>query len=628
MLANLRKNLLLTFAIVATSVCSVYDVEAKKHHVDSSKTNGDNKMATWKLEDLYKSPKDERLVSDQALLKKLVLEFRESYKGHVSLDNLNKSLLSYEKIYGLFQKVSSYALLYMQTRLDEHDALAFYQSVNESLTALGSQIVFYTVEITNLDYKSVMSACEINPELGKYKSWFKDCFRYKDHLLSGEVEEALSKKSITSSSSWARMHEEILAKMEIDYDGSKKTLSEISEIANHSDDEKEREKASKALGKKIDEVSFYIKHAYNNIILDCSIDEGMRKYEKPESFRHVSNNIDQKSVDSMTDAVISGYKKTSHRYYKLKAKLLGKKKLEYWDRNAKVKLSSILDKKIPYEDGCNMVLESFGAFSKEFKDIANDFMHNRWIDVYPKKGKASGAFACATSYDSHPYVLLNYFGTARDVSTLAHELGHGIHQTLAAKNGPLLADTPLTLSETASLFAEKMLFERMFKEAKTNSEKIDLLCSKLDDTINSVMRQIAFFEFERRVHAKRAKKELSVEEISAIWMEAQKECLGEYVNLDKSIASYWCVIPHFYGTPFYVYSYAFGEMFVNALYACYEKTGEAFIGKYIKMLQNGGTERYDVAASKFGLNPNDKEFWKNGVDVIAKQIDKLENLCD
>ena len=585
-------------------------------------------MSVWKLEDIYKSQDDENLKCDLSYLDGLIEEFQREYFENISINNIKASVVAYEKIAELLKKISVYSFLYSETRLDDEKATAFSQSLSEQLSVFYSKIVFYTVSIPSIDYAMLSAEFEIDDGLKKYKSWFDNCYRYKKHFLSIPEEKILVQKSITSRDSWVRLHSEILAKMQVTFDGEEKNLAEITEIASHSSDANARKDASCAIGAKLKELSFYITHIYNNIILDCAIENKMKSYEMPESFRHVDNDVDQQSVDFLTQAVVQNFSKTSHKYYKIKAKILGKSRLEYWDRNAPVKLSGILDQDISYNDSCALVLDVFKEFSSKFHDVAHDFIHKNWIDVYPKKGKASGAFSCSCSTDIHPYIMLNFLGKIRDVSTLAHELGHGIHQTLSAENGVLLAETPITISEVASLFAEKLLFEKMFAEAKNDREKIDLLCCRLDDTINTVMRQIAFFEFERKCHAARENKELSADEISQIWLEMQKKCCGDFVNIDENVEYYWCYISHFFQSPFYVYAYAFGEIFVGALYKSYKKNGEDFVEKYTKMLANGGIDRYDFAASKFALDPTTQEFWLSGIEEIENQIACLEVMCD
>ncbi len=590
--------------------------------VEPDMTSVEQKGVTWKLEDIYNSITDEKLLSDKLLVETKVLDFCEAYKDRLNTENLFNSIEEYESIRAILERVAAYSFLYIQTRLHDQEALSFYQKNSEWLTDIESRLVFYTNEIAKLNHEEALERS------GKYRSWVDGCFRFKDHMLSNEAEEVLSKKSMTSIQSWNRLYDEMLTRMEFDYEGTKKSLPEILEMMSHSDSQEERDRAARSFGELLKKESFYVKHIYNNVILDSTIDSNLRRFEKPESFRHLSNNIGQTVVDSLVEAVVRGYEKTAHKYYKIKAGLLKLKRFEYWDRNAPVRLSGILDRKVEYRDACDTVVKVFGKFSKIFGDIASDFIDKSWIDVYPSSSKTSGAFSHPCSTEIHPYILLNYFGTERDISTLAHELGHGIHQTLSAKNGTLLSETPITLSEVASLFAEKLLFEHMYGQVHSNLEKIDLLCSKLDDTINSVMRQIAFFRFERKAYDMRRDHELSVEELNRIFIETQKECLGDGVNVDPIVGYFWTYISHFYQSPFYVYAYAFGELFTNALYEVYKERGKSFVDKYIEMLSKGGIERYDEAAKKFGLDPNDLGFWEKGLKAIEEQIRLLEKLCD
>lgn len=580
-------------------------------------------MLNWDLRDLKDS------MDSKESVEFLVSEFKVNFdgKGRINVQNLTKVIEKYEIIIQKLEKISAYAFLQLQTRLNEQTALEYYQQTSEWLSRIQANLVFFDVELLKLDLQTIQNELKNN----KFLPWIENCFRFKGHILSRETEEILALKQTTSNNSWLRMYDEILSAATFDLNGEPKTLSEITETANHDDNPKTREKASKALGHGLKQYAFYIKTIYNNVILDWGIDSDIRNYDSAlrESPRHVANNIDKESVDNLRKAVIGGYKETAHKYYKLKAKLLNFDKLQYWDRNATVKKSAFLNKKFSYKDAVDITLDSYKQFSPEFAGIAKMFVEKSWIDVLPKVGKASGAFSHHASVEVHPYILLNFFNGVRDVSTLAHELGHGIHQTLAGKNGALLADTPITLSEVASLFGEKLVFENLLKYAENDLEKIDLICSKLDDTMNSVIRQIAFFEFEREAHEARRRKELSIEDLSIIWMTKQKECLGEYVILDNCVSNYWCYISHFFQCPFYVYAYAFGEILVNSLYNLYRNTTNKadFVQKYINMLSNGGIEKYDVAAFKFGLNVKTAEFWQNGVQVIARQVNDLEALC-
>lgn len=577
-------------------------------------------MLSWQLQDLQRS------MDSQESVGLFVSAFRERFSGSISLENLAEAVEDYENIVRKLEKIAAYAFLQLQTKLNDQKAIEYYQQVSEWLASIQSKLVFFEVELLKMDLESIQKELKNN----KFLPWIENCFRYSPHMLSRDAEEVLALKQNTSSSSWLRMYDEILSMATFEMDDSKgKTLPEIIEIANHSDDPIEREKASKSLGKGLEKYSFYIKTIYNNIMLDWAIDSDLRRYEYPESMRHVSNNIDKSSVDNLRNAVIDGYKETAQKYYKIKAKLLGKEKIQYWDRNATIRKSQFFDRKFSYEEAVDITLTSYRLFSPEFAQIAQMFVEKSWIDVMPAVGKTSGAFSHHGSVEVHPYILLNFFGKVRDVSTLAHELGHGIHQTLASKNGALLAETPITLSEVASLFGEKLVFEKLLQTTQNDLEKIDLICSRLDDTMNSVVRQIAFFEFEREAHTLRKQKELSIEDLSVLWMRKQKECLGECVVLDDCLRNYWCYISHFFQSPFYVYAYSFGEILVNALYDSYQNSPNKsdFVAKYTDMLSKGGIERYDLAMTAFGLDVTKPDFWQKGVEVIRQQVNDLEALC-
>ncbi len=554
-----------------------------------------------------------------------ILDFKSKFSGHLNSDNIEQSVIEYEKIVTELEKVSAYAFLQLQTNIRDLEAVQYYQKTTEWIAQMQAHLVFFEVELLEIDLKSAESALQNS----KYLSWIRDCFRFKPHVLSNDEERILAIKQTTSLNSWIRLYDEILAHSEFEFQNKKVNLSEIVEIANHSDNEEEREQASRSLSEGLNHVSFYITSVYNNIVLDWATNNQLRHYSYPEEPRHISNNIDKESVDFLYEAVTKGYQKTAHKYYKIKARLLNKSKLSYWDRNAAIKRSDFLNKTFSYQEAVDIVLSSYADFSPEFADIGLKFIKNRWIDVMPAPGKVSGAFSHSTSVEVHPYILLNFFGKTRDISTLAHELGHGIHQVLASKNGTLLSNTPITLSEVASLFGEKIVFETLMKNTSSNDEKIDLLCSKLDDTMNSVVRQIAFFEFEKKVHNVRKNNELSTEDISKIWIDTQTRCLGEHVHIDNCISNYWCYISHFFHSPFYVYAYAFGEILVNALYNTYLSSDNKsdFVPKYTNMLSNGGIEKYDQATSRFGLNTTSIDFWINGVNIISQQVDELENLC-
>lgn len=579
-------------------------------------------MYTWNLQDIYED-NNISVQNDINRLDNLVKNFQK-HKDYLEIHLVQDAIEKYEEISSIIKKLSVYSFLYSVTQLNNPDATRFTQTINEKLANISSQIAFFINKISAMDYKTLIGYLEHNKDLSEYKLWFENIFKDKDHILSTEAEEVLVKKSTTSRESWVRLYNELLSRITIKYKNTTKNISQMIEIANHNMHPREREIATCSINQELSKHSFYITHVYNNIMLDVSTEQNLRSRYLPESERHVHNNISQEDVNKLTETVISNYAKIPHRYYKIKAALLDKEKLEYWDRNAPITKSNILTRKINYQEACDIVLDVFGKFSPVFRDIAYKFINESWIDVYPKIGKDSGAFSCSCTIDTHPYIMLNYSDNIRDVYTLAHELGHGIHQYLSADKGTLLSNTPITISETASLFAEKMLFEYMFNMAKTKEEKIDLICARLDDMINSNMRQIAFFQFERECHDKRKIGELSHGMISEIWLNIQKNVCGDHVNIDERISNLWSIVSHFFNCPFYVYAYSFGEIFVNALYAQYQKIGDQFIDQYIHTLSRGGIDSYETIADNFNLNIKGNNFWQSGLDSIIAQINLLE----
>jgi oligoendopeptidase F len=329
-------------------------------------------------------------------------------------------------------------------------------------------------------------------------------------------------------------------------------------------------------------------------------------------------------VEALVEAVRAAYPRLSHRYYALKAKWFGKKRMPYWDRNAP--LPRVAQRTIPWSEARATILTAYGDFSPKMAELADRFFANNWIDAPVRPGKQPGAFAHPTVPSAHPYVLLNYMGKPRDVMTLAHELGHGVHQVLAAPNGPLMAPTPLTLAETASVFGEMLTFKKLLGQTTDKKQRKAMLAAKVEDMINTVVRQIAFYSFERKVHSERRNGELTADKLCDLWMSVQSESLGPAIELKPGYETFWAYIAHFVHSPFYVYAYAFGDCLVNSLYAVYKKSADGFADRYLEMLAAGGTKHHSELLAPFGLDARDPKFWDEGLSVIGKLIDELEAL--
>ena len=583
------------------------------------------KLPIWNLNDLYSSPNSKKLRDDFILLEDLVKKF-SVYKGNVSSLKTNDftiAIKEFEKISDLSGKISSYSQLYHSQNLLDSKRSEFYQNTNDKLTKIFSKILFFTLEINKID-DSKLNIFFSDKIISSYESWIKDLQVFKDHELSDPIEQLINEKSITGNNAWVRFFDEVEANISCEVDGKDLSLTKALNLLSNPD-QRVRRYSAKSIGAQLTKKSKTFSFIYNTIAKDKSIDDEWRKYPKPISYRNKCNLIEDNVVDSLVNVVSRSFKDTSHRYYEIKAKLLNKKKLEYWDRNA-----PIYDKRnspIKWDQAKDIVLNSYKSFDNELYNIADQFFKHNWIDAPASPGKASGAFSHPTVPSSHPYILLNYLGTNRDVMTLAHELGHGIHQVLAAHNGALKCSTPLTLAETASVFGEMLTFRNLLDNESDVLKRKILLSEKIEDMLNTTTRQIAFHQFETLFHNERLKGEVSLDKICEIWISTQKESLGPVFNFDEEYKYYWTYVSHFFHVPFYVYAYAFGDCLVNSLYNVYITKGvNQFEQKYIEMLKSGGTLRHTELLNPFGLNTSDSDFWKLGINNIIKLIDDLENI--
>ena len=576
-------------------------------------------LPTWNLTDLYASP--EATKSDFEKLEKSAADFAKKYEGKVEGlpgDELGQAVNSYEQINNLASKISTYAqLLFAGDMLDPKNS-AFYQNTSDKITDIFSVLIFFTLAINKISDADLAEKLN-SPSLAKYAPYIRDLRVMRPFQLSDELEKFDMDKSATEHS-WVRLFDEHHASLKYDFDGQELSNAEIfNKLSNK--DRSVREKAAHSVAKALKANEKIFALVVNVLAKDKSVEDKWRGFARPISSRNISNLVEDEVVDSLISSVKSNYKNLSHRYFKTKAKWLGLEKLQYWDRNAPLPESD--DSYIPYEEAKNIVLKAYNEFSPEIAKIGQMFFDKNWIDVPPRKGKDSGAFSYPSSVDTHPYILLNYQGKARDVATLAHELGHGVHQYLAREQGGFMSDTPLTLAETASVFGEQLVFRSMLANASGKQRKV-MIAEKVEDMLNTVVRQVAFCEYERKVHDARREGELSPEDIGKIWMECQKESLGDAFSFEDEYASYWSYIPHFIHTPFYVYAYAFGDCLVNSLYAVYLSGLPNFQEKYIEMLSAGGTKRHKELLAPFGLDASKPDFWQKGLDIISEFIGELE----
>jgi oligoendopeptidase F len=582
-------------------------------------------LPTWNLSDLYGSPASPELAADLKRATEQADAVAKAYEGKVgSLDGkaLAGAIVAYEKLQDLMGRVGSYASLYYALDMADAERGMFSQNVSEKLTDIGSKLVFFTLEINRIDDADLAAKLR-EPALAKYGPWLRDVRAFRPHQLSDEIEKLLHEKYVAGKAAWSRLFDETIARLR--YPFRNEILSEaqiLDKLSNK--DGTVRKDAAKSFGKIQGENISVFGLITNTLAKDKEIEDRWRHYPRAQSSRNLSNQVEDEVVDALAAAVKAAYPRLAHRYYKLKAKWFGVEQMPYWDRNAP--LPEHDDRIVPWEEASKTVLDAYEAFSPDLAAVGAKFFHDGWIDAPARPGKSPGAFAHPTVPSAHPYLLLNYQGKVRDVMTLAHELGHGVHQVLAAPQGALMADTPLTLAETASVFGEMLTFQALLKTAPDKKTRKAMLAGKVEDMLNTVVRQIAFYDFELRVHAARREGELTPEAISEIWMAVQKESLGPAFNYDEEYRFYWSYIGHFIHSPFYVYAYAFGDCLVNSLYAAYQSGQPDFQRKYLDMLKAGGVKRHKELLAPFGLDASDPAFWDKGLSVISGFVDELETL--
>ena len=583
-----------------------------------------NTLPVWNLGDLYSSINSRKILKDLNLIEKLSKSFSKKYEGKViklSAIKLLKAIEEIEKIDEIMDKILSYAHLLVSENIENEKNKIFFQQMQEKITKFSSMLIFFTLELNQISDKKIKIFFK-EKKLIKYKNWIINRRSFKPYQLDKKLEKLLQDKSLTSSSAWIRLFDDTIAALRFPF---KNKLLSSAEILNFLSDNKSstRKAAAKSVGKTLGKNINLFAMITNTLAKDKSINDEWRKLPNPVSARNLSNVVEDKVVDALSNTVSDSYKKLSHRYYAIKAKWFGLKKLKYWDRNAPLPFQS--KKQYTWDSAREIVTKAYTDFNPSIGKIVEIFFEKSWIHAPVMTGKSPGAFSASTVPSVHPYILLNFQGKSRDVATLAHELGHGVHQYLSAnKQGHFNSSTPLTLAETASVFGEMLTFKSLLKNEKNLKEKKALLANKVEDMLNTVVRQIAFYQFEKKVHLQRKKSELSTEEICSIWIQVQKESLGPSIEFEEEYKYYWSYIPHFIHSPFYVYAYAFGDCLVNSLYGVYEEGLSNFDKKYITLLESGGSKDYKNLLKPFHLNPSNADFWKKGIKVIENFIDDLE----
>src|SRR6195952_196438 len=586
------------------------------------------RLPEWNLADLYSGIGAPEVTRDLKKMDAECLAFEADYKGKLAEQAAGEgggewlagAIRRYEAIDDLAGRPRSYAPPLPRGDSVDPAITKFYGDVSERMTNASVHLLFFALELNRVD-DAVIGRAMQTPELAHYRPWIEDLRKDKPYQLEDRVEQLFHEKSQSGYSAFNRLFDQTIAGLRFKVGTRELAIEPTLSLLQDRAGEK-RKAAAQALAKtfKANERTFAL--VTNTLAKDKEISDRWRGFADVADSRHLANRVEREVVDALVGSVRAAYPRLSHRYYRLKAGWFKKKKLAHWDRNAPLPFAATGS--IAWPDARNMVLTAYRGFSPEMASIAERFFTDRWIDAPVRPGKAPGAFSHPTTPSAHPHFLLNYQGKPRDVMTLAHELGHGVHQVLAAKNGALMAPTPLTLAETASVFGEMLTCKRLLSQTKNAKQREALLAGKVEDMINPVVRQVAFYSFQRAVHTERKNGELTAQRIGEIWLSVQGESLGPAIDIRPGYENFWMYIPHFIHSPFYVYAYAFGDCLVNSLYAVYENASDGFAERYLAMLAAGGTKHYSELLQPFGLDAKDPKFWDGGLSVISGMIDELE----
>ncbi|MFV0626196.1 MAG: M3 family oligoendopeptidase [Alphaproteobacteria bacterium] len=585
-----------------------------------------SELPAWDLSDLYAGLKDKKINEDLEKYKFLNQKLEQEYKGKIarlSSKNFAEALKVYEDIVVIGHFLGGFGYLNMCTQMDNKDATIFFQNLSEKLTDYSKCSVFFSLEINQLSDEKISELLK-DEKVAVYKPWLDRLRLFKKYELSEDLEGMLLEKSVTSGSAWVLLYDEYSSELKYIVDGKEYNDSGISKLTQDKNAEI-RHKAGKEINRVCKENDNLFTFIYNMVVKDKAIEDEKRGFKTPIASQNLANNVEGEVVESLVASVTANYTNIAHRFYKLKAKWLGVDKLSYWDRNAPLPFEKDVD--YSWDEAVKIVLDAYQSFSPKLYELAQDFFTKNWIDVPVRNGKRSGAFAHPVSSHAHPYLFLNFTGKLRDVLTLAHELGHGCHMRLSGKQGELQDDTPLTLAEVASVFAESLTFKSLLENIDDDMTKLCLIASKVNDMINTAIRQIAFHNFETKVHNERREGEVSSVRLVEIWKEEMKESLGSSVEVGEDSEYIWSQVSHFYHLPFYVYAYSFADCVVNSLYSVYRHNKvENFADKYLHMLSETGVKKYDELLQPFGLDAKDEKFWNLGLGVISEYIDELERL--
>ena len=594
--------------------------------LDSEHSTGSSELGQlpdWNLNDLYTATDAKELIRDLNWLEKECNEFAKSYEGklHTLSDKeMLTCIVRNEKISSISGRIISYAgLLYYQKTTDA-DRAKFLSDMQEKITVFTTKLVFFSLEINSLEDEFLDKLFTKNDQLARYKPVFEKIRAMKPYQLNDEIEKFLHDLGIVGDA-WEKLFDETIAGLTFKIGDESLNIEATLNLLTDQNREN-REKATRELARVFSENIKVFTRVHNTQAKEKEIIDRWRGMPTAQMGRHLANQVEPEVVEALRNAVVKAYPEISHRYYELKRKWLGLEIMQVWDRNAPLPMES--DKLVTWDEAQKVVTGAYTNFDSRMSDLIKPFFNEGWIDAGVKPGKAPGAFAHPTVTDVHPYIMLNYLGKPRDVMTLAHELGHGVHQVLASSQGQMLSSTPLTLAETASVFGEMLTFQQMLDQSCDKNERKVLLANKVEDMINTVVRQIAFYDFECKLHNARRSGELTPSDINSLWMSVQSESLGPAFEFVDGYETFWSYIPHFVHSPFYVYAYAFGDGLVNALYATYKENPKGFEDKYFNLLSAGGSKHHKELLKPFDLDASDPKFWTKGLSMISGMIDELE----
>jgi oligoendopeptidase F len=595
---------------------------------DANASSGNRNLGDlpeWNLDDLYKGQEDPKLAQDLDWLETECASFAADYEhklADLSAAEMLRCIERNERISAIAGRIMSFAGLRYYQMTTDGDRTKFMSDMQEKITNYTTPLVFFTLELNRLGDTHLDELYAQNAGLARYKPALDRVRAMKPHQLSDELEKFLHDMGVVGDA-WEKLFDETIAGLTFVVNGDELNIEGTLNLLTEQDRDL-RQAAAEELARVFGENIRTFARVHNTQAKEKEIIDRWRGMPTAQSARHLANHVEPEVVEALRNAVVAAYPKLSHRYYELKRKWLGLDRMQVWDRNAPLPMENT--RIVDWDQAREIVIDAYGSFDPRMADLAQPFFDRGWIDAPVKPGKAPGAFAHPTVTDVHPYVMLNYLGKPRDVMTLAHELGHGVHQVLAADQGEMLSSTPLTLAETASVFGEMLTFRKMLDGARDQNERCVMLAGKVEDMINTVVRQIAFYDFECKLHAARRQGELTPDDINALWMSVQAQSLGDAFDFMPGYETFWAYIPHFIHSPFYVYAYAFGDGLVNALYAVYQENPEGFQDKYFDMLRAGGSKHHSDLLAPFGLDASDPEFWDKGLSMISDMIDELETM--